>query len=200
MDGPRRIVILFFHPLCHKSRINRELIRVAESSEGVDVRHMYDLYPDFFIDRKAEQQILPEYDVIIWQHPVYWYSSPSLLKEWMDVVLEHGFAYGRSGRALEGKWILNAVSVGGNREAYSPQGARKHTLRELFLPFAMTAGLCRMEYLPPFAVHGTHLLEGKGIGAAGKDYGQVLEILRDPRLDPAELNGLEYMNDYLKMG
>lgn len=28
------------------------------------------------------------------QHPFYWYSTPALLKEWQDLVLEHGWAYG----------------------------------------------------------------------------------------------------------
>jgi len=198
MKGKRRVVILFFHPLFHKSRVNSELIRVAEGLKGVDVRHMYDLYPDFHIDRRAEQKVLLGYDVIIWQHPVYWYSSPSMLKEWMDVVLEHGFAYGYSGNALKGKMVLNAASVGGNREAYTPDGARGHSLREIFLPFSMTAGLCKMDYLPPFAIHGTHLLERKSIEAAGQEYRQVLMTLMDPGLDLERLSEVEYLNDYIK--
>ncbi len=197
MDQNRRIVILFFHPLYHKSRVNRELIRTAEGVEGVNVRFMYDLYPDFFIDRKVEQQVLLDHDLIIWQHPLYWYSSPSLLKEWMDIVLEHGFAYGRKGEALAGKKIMSALTIGGNREVYTPQGARKHTLSQLLVPFSLTADLCHLDYLPPFTVHGTHLLDRKGALAAAEEYRKLLLFLRDPESRLEKLAGYDYMNDYL---
>ena len=79
MVPKKRIAILFFHPLAHKSRINRVLIRSVKDLEGVTLKYMYDLYPDFHIDVKAEQQDLLDHDIIIWQHPFYWYSGPSLL-------------------------------------------------------------------------------------------------------------------------
>ena len=56
---------------------------------------------NFFIDVHAEQKLLLDHDIIIWQHPFYWYSAPAIIKEWMDLVLEHGFAYGENGRSLE---------------------------------------------------------------------------------------------------
>ena len=74
-DEPKnRIAILLFHPLLHKSRVNRELIGSVEDLEGVTIRMMYDLYPDFHIDVKEEQEICLKHDVIVWQHPFYWYS------------------------------------------------------------------------------------------------------------------------------
>ena len=73
-----RISILVFHPLLQKSRVNQKLVRAVEGMEGVKLRFMYDLYPDFFIDIKKEQEVLLESDTIVWQHPFYWYSSPSL--------------------------------------------------------------------------------------------------------------------------
>jgi len=198
MDKYRSILILFFHPLYHKSRVNRELIRVAENVEGVEVRFMYDLYPDFFIDRRAEQELLQDHELIIWQHPLYWYSSPSLLKEWIDVVLEHGFAYGRKGEALAGKKIMNVLSIGGKREVYRPEGARKHELKELLLPFSLTADLCHMDYLPPFAVHGTHLMDRDDALSAAEDYRRLLLLLRDPNTRLDRLSDYDYMNDYLE--
>ena len=61
--------------------------------EGVTVNNLYEKYPDFFIDVPEEQRLLLENDIIIWHHPFYWYSAPAILKEWMDLVLQHGFAY-----------------------------------------------------------------------------------------------------------
>ena len=43
--------------------------------------------------------------MIVFQHPVYWYSSPAILKEYQDLVLEYGFAYGHDGHALDGKCL-----------------------------------------------------------------------------------------------
>jgi len=46
--------------------------------------------------------------MIVFHHPFYWYSSPAILKEWQDLVLEYGFAYGHEGTALRGKKSLSA--------------------------------------------------------------------------------------------
>jgi len=197
MAGGNRIVVLFFHPLYHKSRVNRELVQSAREVEGVNVRIMYDIYPDFHIDMKAEQQVLLEHDVIVWQHPFFWYSAPSLLKEWIDIVLEHGFAYGRTGRALEGKKVMSAISVGGTREIYQKEGARGHTIPQFLLPFERTCDLCHMDYLPPFVIHGTHLLDARGILEAGQEYQQALLSIRELGKDLGVLNSHTYMNDFL---
>jgi len=193
----KKICIMVFHPLLHKSRVNRQLVRSVEGMEGVNIRFMYDLYPDFFIDVKKEQELLLEHDIIVWQHPFYWYSSPSLLKEWIDLVLEHGFAYGRSGRALDGKMILSAISTGGRREAYLSEEEGKFSIRQLMAPFEQTTKLCRMQYLSPFVTHGTHLLDEQGIEKAAKDYARVIGALRDEIFSLDEIHKHEYFNDLI---
>lgn len=191
-----RVLILLFHPLLHKSRVNRELIKAIEDLEGVTIRVMYDLYPDFHIDIPEEQQMLTVHDIIVWQHPFFWYSSPSLLKEWIDVVLQHGFAYGREGKALTGKKVMTTLSSGGRREVYKEGGLRKYSVRQLLAPFEQTVALCNMQYLPPFVVHGTHLLEIRKILEAGQEYRRVILALRDGTFNTGELSGYEYINDY----
>jgi glutathione-regulated potassium-efflux system ancillary protein KefF len=54
----RRILLLHFHPAPHKSRVNRRLVAEAERTDGVTVRHLYDIYPDFLIDVQGEQRLL----------------------------------------------------------------------------------------------------------------------------------------------
>lgn len=195
MTGTQKIAILLFHPLVHQSRVNSKLIGAVSGLEGVTIRYMYDLYPDFHIDLMAEQQMLLDHDVIIWQHPFYWYSAPSLLKEWIDIVLQHGFAFGREGKALEGKKIMTAISCGGSREVYRQGGARNFSIRQLLVPFEQTANLCNLAYLPPFVVHGTHMLENHGISEAAKEYKQIISDLRDNTFNLDELKKLEYIND-----
>lgn len=192
-----RISILVFHPLLYKSRVNQKFVRSVEGMEGVKLRFMYDLYPDFFIDVKKEQEMLLESDTIVWQHPFYWYSSPSLLKEWMDLVLEHGFAYGRTGRALEGKKILTAISTGGRRDAYHSEEPGKYSIKQLLAPFEQTTTLCRMHYLSPFVTHGTHLLDMEGIEKAASHYVRVIRALRDGIFTLEDTQKYEYINDLI---
>ena len=198
MTGTRRIVIQLFHPLFHKSRVNRKMVEAVEGMEGVTVRFLYDLYPDFHIDLNAEKAVLLAHDMIVWQHPFYWYSSPSLLKEWTDIVLEHGFAYGSKGRALEGKEVMTAITSGGSRDVYREGGARGYTIPRLLIPFELTAKLCQMKYLPPFVVHGTHLLDGEGMASAAQHYRRVIGSLRDGYAIPAGTGKDTYMNDLIQ--
>lgn len=152
----RKILILFAHPRFERSLNNSVLIQSISDIPEITFHDLYEKYPDFNIDIDFEKKLLAEHDIIIWQHPFYWYSAPPLLKQWIDLVLEFGWAYGPGGKALEGKIIFNAITTGGIREAYCREGHNRFTLRELLAPFEQTAFLCRMTYLPPFAMYGTH--------------------------------------------
>ncbi len=151
-----KVLILFAHPALQKSRINKILIKDISKIENVTFHDLYQAYPDFDIDIKREQQLLLDHDIIIFHHPFFWYSTPAILKEWQDLVLEHGWAYGSKGTALKGKKFLNVMTTGGREEAYSKDGYNRNTIRDLLLPLEQTARLCGMEYYPPFVVHGTH--------------------------------------------
>jgi len=197
MVPKNKIVILVFHPVLHKSRVNRVLLNAVEGLDGVNIRYMYDLYPDYQIDIQAEQEVLQQHDIIVWQHPLYWYSSPSLLKEWLDLVLEHGFAYGKAGRALEGKTVMSAITSGGRRDVYGSEEGVKFSIRDFLAPFEQTVKLCRMRYLAPFVTHGTHLLKSEQISEAAEDYKRIIEGLRDGTFREAELLKQEYINDII---
>jgi glutathione-regulated potassium-efflux system ancillary protein KefF len=84
------IVVVYAHPYPDRSRAGRALLEAVQGLPGVEVRSLYELYPDFGIDVEAEQDALTRADTIVWQHPLYWYSVPGLLKHWFDKVLAHG--------------------------------------------------------------------------------------------------------------
>ena len=107
-----RILILFAHPKFEQSRANKALVKMIENKEGVTFHDLYERYPDFNIDIISEKKLLAEHDVIVWHHPFYWYSCPPLMKQWMDVVLEFGWAYGANGTALQSKKCLNVITLG----------------------------------------------------------------------------------------
>lgn len=186
----QRVLVLLCHPALHRSRMNRRLAAAIDGIDGVTVHDLYAAYPDFDIDVEHEQRLLAAHDTIVWQHPFYWYSTPALLKEWQDIVLEFGWAYGPAGTALQGKLFLSAVTTGAQADAYQPEGFNGHTMRELLLPVEQTARLCGMIPLPPFMVHGTHRLADAGMTRAAEDYRSVILALRDGRIDPAAVAGL----------
>ena len=153
-----RVLLLFAHPALHKSRVNRCLVEAACALDGVTLHDLYETYPDLHLDVDREQALLAAHDVIVWQHPFFWYSCPALLKEWLDLVLEHGFAYGEGGDALRGKRVLTAITTGGPADSYGSAGLNRYSIAQLLAPFEQTARLCGMEYLEPFVIHGTHRL------------------------------------------
>lgn len=191
----QKILILFAHPALEKSRIHRRLAMKARQVDGISFRDLYELYPDLDINPAAEQKVLSEHDLVILQHPFYWYSAPAIIKQWLDLVLEHGWAYGSGGTALKGKKFMNAISCGGSREAYQHEGKNRFTVRELLAPFDQSAYLCGMEYLPPFVVHGTHRLSDTDIQLHSVQYEEMLIALKSGRISKAEWQSVPYMND-----
>ncbi len=196
-EGDNRLLLIYVHPAQHKSRVNVQMFRQAAQLPGITVHDLYERYPDFFIDVEYEQALLRAHETIVFQHPFYWYSCPALLKEWLDLVFEHGFAYGHEGAALHGKRLMSAVTTGGRAEAYTPQGHNHHTMRELLLPFAQTADLCGMHYLPPFVVHGTHAMDGNAIERAARHYAETLHLLCSESSYDEAMEEVRYMNDLL---
>lgn len=196
-DASNRILILFAHPALHRSRVNRPLLNGVQDLEGVTVHDLYASYPDFDIDVPREQDLLRSHDVIILHHPFYWYSSPALLKQWMDLVLEYGFAFGSHGTELRGKALMSVLSTGGDKSVYQKGGLHDHTLREFLIPFEKTAHLCHMAYLPPFVVSGTHRLTTADIQQHAQDYREVLNIVRDESMDRERMLTFEHFNDAL---
>jgi glutathione-regulated potassium-efflux system ancillary protein KefG len=178
-----RILILFAHPAYHKSRVNRVLVNRIQGLYGVTFHDLYEAYPELDIDVQLEQELVTSHDVVVFHHPFFWYSTPAIMKEWQDLVLQHGWAYGSTGTALHGKTLMNAITTGGREEAYKPDGYNRFTMRELLAPLEQTASLCGMHYLPPFVVHGTLRMATETMEAHAEDYRRVLEAIRDDKLD-----------------
>lgn len=199
MNNPKKILILFAHPALEKSQVNKPLIQALVDIKHVTIHDLYEIYPDFYIDIPHEQQLLREHDILVFQHPLYWYSSPALLKEWQDLVLTYGFAYGEE-NALQGKTLLNVITTGGIQEAYQHGGVNHFTIREILTPFIQTARFCGMAYLPPFVVHGARLQETRThVLQLTRDYRTVISALRDNRLDVQQIQQFEYLNQCLEL-
>ena len=130
-----KILVVLAHPALHRSRINSSLAEVArEHPRRRQVVDLYNTYPDFEIQVGQEQDRLRAADVIVLQHPFYWYSTPALLKEWVDLVFQHGFAYGEDSNELAGKILTQAISTGGDADAYTKDGFNGFSIEELSAP------------------------------------------------------------------
>jgi glutathione-regulated potassium-efflux system ancillary protein KefG len=194
----KKILILFAHPTFKRSTINWALREAVQHLDGITFHDLYANYPDLFIDVAREQRLCEQHEIIIFQHPFYWYSTPAIFKEWLDQVLEHNWAYGSRGTALAGKIFFQTLTAGGDARSYSTGGMNGHTIRELTSPFRATANLCKMEWLPPFAILGVH----KGIPREkllqhAEDYRRTLIALRDNKLDIQKSKELDFLNQNL---
>jgi glutathione-regulated potassium-efflux system ancillary protein KefG len=189
-----RILVLFAHPAFEKSRVNHWLVDAARGLSGITFHDLYEEYPDFDIDVPREQGLLLEHSGIVFQHPFFWYSTPAILKQWQDLVLEHGWAYGSRGTALQGKWLLSATTTGGREDAYTPRGRNRFTIRQLLAPIEQTAALCGMTYLPPFVVHGTLGMREAEMRRHADAYRRVLVALRDGAVDLEAAHQLPRLN------
>jgi glutathione-regulated potassium-efflux system ancillary protein KefG len=175
----RKVLLLFAHPAFQRSRVNRALLHAAGQVEGVTVHDLYETYPDFLIEVADEQRLVLEHDVVVFQHPFFWYSTPAIMKEWLDLVLTHGWAYGDEGTALHGKTLAQAISTGGPAEAYQRGGYNHFTIRELLAPYEQTARLCGMHYAAAFATQGVNALDDRALAEVAKAYQTWLVALRE---------------------
>jgi glutathione-regulated potassium-efflux system ancillary protein KefG len=192
-----RVLVEFAHPALERSRVHARLIAHWPRRSDLTLNDLYEAYPDFDIDVPREQALLTGHDLIVFQHPFFWYSTPPLLKQWQDLVLEHGWAYGRSGTALRGKRALHIISAGGREEAYQHEGYNRFTMRELLAPLEQTAVLCGMIWVPPYVVHGTHRLTVPQIEDEARHYGDLLALLADDGLDLDAASRFATLNDAL---
>ena len=178
--------VLVFHPHFDRSRVNRALADAAEGVPGVQVRRMYELYPDLRIDVAAEQAVLAAADRIVLQFPMYWYSTPPLLKQWEDDVLTHGWAYGSTGTALRGKELLLAVSPGAPADKYRRDGDYRYRVTDLLRPFQATSNLIGTRFVTPFVTAGAMSIGDAELAARAEDYAAYLTATVLPALGDHE--------------
>ena len=133
-----KTLVILVHPDMENSRINKSWKEELEKyPDKITIHELYKKYPDWNIDIKKEQELILKHDNIIFEFPLYWYSSPPILKKWLDDVLSFNWAYGNEYR-LKGKNIGFAVSVGGPETEYSKTGSVKFSMNEILIPFEAT--------------------------------------------------------------
>jgi glutathione-regulated potassium-efflux system ancillary protein KefG len=169
-DTTGGLLLVLAHPALERSRANRAMAKAVKSLPGVTFNDLYEEYPDFVVDVDVEQARLLKHDVIALQFPLYWYSTPALLKEWLDLVWQHGFAYGKNGDALAGKRMFVACTTGGAQDLYQSEGGNRFTIEEFLRPLEQTAYLCGMTWEQPFVAHSASICDDAGLAARAAAY------------------------------
>ncbi|MED4749827.1 NAD(P)H-dependent oxidoreductase [Brevibacillus choshinensis] len=150
-----KTLVIVAHPSLEQSRANHALIQELSLHDNIDIHHLYGEYPDGNIDIEREQQLLDKYDRIVLQFPLFWYSTPPLLKKWFDDVLTYGWAFGSEGDHLKGKEFIVATTAGASERSYRSGGSNEYTISELMRPLELSVKYTGAIYLPAYVVYDT---------------------------------------------
>lgn len=143
----KKFLLINGHTDFEKSNANKTIIEeLKKLAPNIEISHLGELYPDFKIDIKAEQEKLKQADIIVWQFPLFWYSLPSLLKKWVDDVFTHGFAFGTPQPALKGKKLILSFTTGSAETAYQVGGKQNHPITDFLHAHRQTATICHLEF------------------------------------------------------
>ena len=162
-------ILLLAHPQFAASRANAALLKGLADMPGLEIAALYSLYADGLIDAEAERARLLRADRLVLQFPLQWYSTPALLKYWLDAVLTPLFYMEPEvAAATAGLPLLAATTTGGPLSSYCVGGSAL-PITELFAPLRATALKCHWRWQPPFAVHDVRNLDAAALeGAAGE--------------------------------
>ncbi|NVJ96941.1 MAG: NAD(P)H-dependent oxidoreductase [Alphaproteobacteria bacterium] len=172
-----RIIVLYAHPNPRRSKVNARLIEAVGRMEEVQVRDLYELYPNLHVNVAAEQEALRNASAVVMQFPIYWFSAPALLKEWQDTVLAKGFAFGPNGTELAGKPFMLVATTGGEESSYAEGKAHGAEIGAYLKPFEQTARFCGMKLVEPLVVHGANSLTPLLLSDLAEQYQERLQRL-----------------------
>ena len=190
-----RLLIYYAHPGHRHSRVNREMAIAAAAITGASFVDLYADYPRFDVRADVEQRRLIDHDAIVLQFPLFWYSTPSILKEWQDVVLEYGFAYGHDACSLAGKRVQLAITVAGPRDQFAAGAYQRYPLRTFLTPIEQTARLCHMHFGAPYVLFsGLRATELGVVEAHVAGYRRMLEAIRDDTYDFETADGMDLVD------
>ena len=165
------VIVLYAHPAPQRAPLMRALAAAARELPGVQVQDLYELYPDFDVDGAHERSLLADARMLVLLHPIRWYGMPSLMKEWMEVVLQPGWAYSHEGAgALNGKGFWLVTTSGSGPDAYRPGGLHGRPFADFLPPFEQAAALCGMDWIEPLVIHGVTQMDAAAIGAIADEF------------------------------
>jgi glutathione-regulated potassium-efflux system ancillary protein KefG len=146
-----KTLILISHPKFEDSGTQQFLKTSFYSLDDVKYQVIDELYGQSDgIDIEKEQAALKGFDRIVFQFPMYWYSSPASLKQFMDDVFTRNYIV--ANRSLKTKELGIVVTLGDAKADFQAGGSEQFTISELLRPLQAFAHKAGMQYLKPFVV------------------------------------------------
>lgn len=149
-----KILILYAHEHHDSCTINKPMVEATTGMGGITLVDLYREYPDFNIDQALEIQRLFDHDIIIFQFPMHWFSTPAILKEYQDRVILAQHAYGPEGKAFVGKYFFCATSTGGAEDTFGTGSRNNYTVADFLRAQEQTMRATGMTCLPPYVIYG----------------------------------------------
>lgn len=158
-----KTLVIYSHSYQADSLANKAIIAELEKENDFTIRNIEALYPDGNIDVALEQQYLLDADVVVFQHPLFWFNIPSGLKRYMDDVWARGFSHGTGGDKLKGKKFIESFTTGAPEEYY-PEAA----CNDVTASVRISAGFTQMEYCGYVATFGCNPVVNPNVEAEAK--------------------------------
>lgn len=182
-------LVLYAQPAPRRSLVHRQLAGAARGAPGVHMQDLYETYPDFDVDGDRERALLAPAQLVVFLHPFRWYGMPALMKEWMEVVLKPGWAYGDGPNALRGKTLWLVTTTGSGPEAYGPQGLHGRPFADFLAPYEQAAALCGMHWRAPLVLHGAAQMDAAAAAAHAATFERGLRPAGAGASEPGAVHG-----------
>ncbi len=198
------VLVISGHPNLESSNTNTIILeQLNKQVSNIEIRRLDSLYPDYQIDVAVEQQALIKAQVIVLQFPFYWYSTPALLKKWLDDVFSYDFAYGSKGDKLKGKDFILSFTIGGPAESYTPHGYNHFPIAELIKPLQQTAYLAGMNFIEPVHTHNMVYIPGvynelADVQAKARTHAQQLIASINHYIDSSEVKLQKFVTQWFE--
>ena len=136
----KNILIISAHTYFQNSTVNKHILdELRVKLPKAEIVQLDTVYPDHKINVKAEQDRLTKADIVVFQFPMFWFNTPTLIQLYLEEVFTHGWAYGSKGHALNGKTLLLSLTSG---EAEEKLGK----IEDFYLNLKQTAIFTGMKY------------------------------------------------------
>ncbi|OWV18587.1 glutathione-regulated potassium-efflux system ancillary protein KefG [Fibrobacter sp. UWB16] len=172
-----QITILLSHPNISNSMFNKHLVDINRKNPNFVFHHLDKNRVNGYFDLEAEKKLLRESKAIVWQFPIYWYNSPSSLRDWQDQIMSP-IVYSAD-NFLKGMPVRVVFTAGAAAEHYTHEGLNRYTAEEMLIPFEMTANAAGMKWFKPLGFYGCSPdMTKAALDKAAKEYEEsLLELL-----------------------
>lgn len=122
-------------------------------------KHAYE-HQAFSDDIEAELEKLVWCDFLNLQFPLWWWSTPAMMKGWIDRVFVNGLVYGKGRRmdtgGLRGRRAMLTITTGCYPEMVAPDGLLGDLNVSLWHLHSGTLAYAGFDVLPPFVAWSIH--------------------------------------------